>query len=66
MSPKPFWTYMSSRRTEFSKQMLKIKDLETSTFLVGNSMTQVSGDSQGKTMKQARNNVILKLHNGFK
>ena len=29
-------------------------------------MTQVAGDSQGKTMKQARNNVILKLHNGFK
>ena len=46
--------------------MLEIKDLEISTFLIGNSMTQVAGDSQGKTIKQARNNVILKQHNGFK
>ena len=53
-------------RTDFTKQVLEIEDLEILTFLIKNSMTQVSGDSQGKTIKQARNNVILKLHNGFK
>ena len=57
---------MFSRRTEFTRQVLGIEDLEIPTFLIGNSMTQVLGDSQGKTIKQARNNIILKLHNGFK
>ena len=53
-------------KKDFAKQVPEIEDLEISTFLIGNFMTQVAEDSQGKTIKQARNNVILKLHNGFK
>ena len=53
-------------KDDLTKQTLEIEDLEISTFLIENSITQVAGDSQGKAVKQARNNVILKLHNGFK
>ena len=53
-------------KDDLTKQTLEIEDLEISTFLIGNSITQAAGDFQGKAVKQARNNVILKLHNGSK
>ena len=63
---KEFQAVLNFTKEDFAKQALEIEDLEISTFLIGNSMTQVAGDSQRETMKRARNNVILKLHNGFK
>ena len=49
-SSKPFWIYIFSTKEDFAKQALEIEDLEFSTFLIGNSMTQVAGDSLNFTL----------------